>query len=628
MCEKANRILRKNRLDIAAALLLGAVFFIYLFAAKHGIGVGDESFYLTIPHRLLKGDNLIIDEWHLSQFSALFELLPFKWYYGHFGSTEGIILFFRTVFVCLFTGTAAILWTVLRRYKEGGLFALLIFTASSPLMIFTVNYYTLYVMGVAVVCVCGILKGKNRLPGLILIGVLYGCLVLVQPLSIMMAPLYIAITAVKKAVNVKKPGFLSKAAYIVDFRTLAPVAAGAAVVGTVILVFLLTRADVGEYLAAFRNLFTSPEYNFDPENGNILNLSVLKDTVMLYGTVPTAVIAVLTVAALIVRQRNAVLNRIIAAVGIVMLVLTLSGLYRNFYCHDVFSESDAWLNTVMLHGFTISATAPLFWFLSPQREKKLMYTWITAVIFDVVISISSDISSWQCSQVSGMITVILIVDYLKTHLLDAFFRKDKGKMSLSAGAKLILNVTALSVAVISFAAVICAEGQYLVSHTDKYLVETFLHPHRGKPALTVELDRGPMKGIMTEESIKSVYDNILDDLDTIRDMNCRVAYMEGVYPYCYLYLDMPYCVYSTWFEKQGLERQYGYWKLHPDKIPDVIYLCNYGINHYENFRSSFDPLQVNNKSEYARCFASVKKKSGKAGMFFLVKGLLVEETGG
>ena len=35
----------------------------------------DEGFYLTIPYRLIQGDCLLVDEWHVSQLAG-FLLIP------------------------------------------------------------------------------------------------------------------------------------------------------------------------------------------------------------------------------------------------------------------------------------------------------------------------------------------------------------------------------------------------------------------------------------------------------------------------------------------------------------------------------------------------------------------------
>ena len=90
-----------SRMDAAAVfcLLFYTVYFLYL--APRGIHNVDESYYLTVPHRLLFGDRLIVDDWHVSQLSSIFQY-PFFFLYSRVtGGTDGIILYFRYVYIVI-----------------------------------------------------------------------------------------------------------------------------------------------------------------------------------------------------------------------------------------------------------------------------------------------------------------------------------------------------------------------------------------------------------------------------------------------------------------------------------------------------------------------------------------------
>ena len=62
-----------------------------IWKARYGFGSEDEPFYLTIAHRLVKGDGLISEEWHLSQLSAVLLYPIMKLYLAVAGTTEGIL---------------------------------------------------------------------------------------------------------------------------------------------------------------------------------------------------------------------------------------------------------------------------------------------------------------------------------------------------------------------------------------------------------------------------------------------------------------------------------------------------------------------------------------------------------
>ena len=61
----------------------------------------DEAFYILFCHRFMNGDIPILHEWNPTQISAIW-LQPFVWiYYKIFGSSDGIILFFRYLFTVI-----------------------------------------------------------------------------------------------------------------------------------------------------------------------------------------------------------------------------------------------------------------------------------------------------------------------------------------------------------------------------------------------------------------------------------------------------------------------------------------------------------------------------------------------
>jgi len=109
--------------DIFAFVVIG-VFALTLFRSIfYGIATPDESFYLTIPYRVIKGDALLLDEWHASQLSAFLLYLPMKLFLLINKSTDGIILYFRFLFAI--SQTAVSCYTYYKLKKFGTLPALI-----------------------------------------------------------------------------------------------------------------------------------------------------------------------------------------------------------------------------------------------------------------------------------------------------------------------------------------------------------------------------------------------------------------------------------------------------------------------------------------------------------------------
>ncbi len=106
-----------TRVDISMIFLLFVVGVFLLWKCKFGFSNIDESFYLTIPYRLCKGDALFVDEWHLSQLSGIL-IMPFmKLYLLLHETTEGMCLWFRYLYTFLQIISSAFIYYRLRNFK-------------------------------------------------------------------------------------------------------------------------------------------------------------------------------------------------------------------------------------------------------------------------------------------------------------------------------------------------------------------------------------------------------------------------------------------------------------------------------------------------------------------------------
>ncbi len=81
------------------------VFFILAVAliirGFYGFCQSDESFYVSTAGRFASGDLIFVDEWHPTQLAFLITMPFYKLYNAITGGTEGIILYFRILYVLL-----------------------------------------------------------------------------------------------------------------------------------------------------------------------------------------------------------------------------------------------------------------------------------------------------------------------------------------------------------------------------------------------------------------------------------------------------------------------------------------------------------------------------------------------
>ena len=105
------------RYDVLFILLILCGIGLYIYRLPYGMADVDETFYLSIPYRLCQGDALIVDEWHVSQLAG-FLFYPIMWIYLKIvGSTEGIVLAFRCIYVVFQLLAATGVYCILRRFR-------------------------------------------------------------------------------------------------------------------------------------------------------------------------------------------------------------------------------------------------------------------------------------------------------------------------------------------------------------------------------------------------------------------------------------------------------------------------------------------------------------------------------
>ena len=170
-------------------LLLAALAVMMLRKCRYGFGNIDESFYLTIPLRLLQGDQLLLHEWHLSQLSG-FLLTPFlRLYLLLSGGTDGILLAFRRIYTCVqLLAAAAVFFTLRRESKAGALIGALLWCAYAPFSIMALSYNS---MGIICMTLSMLLHFRcRRAWGIVLSGLLFACAVLCCPFLAPLPALY------------------------------------------------------------------------------------------------------------------------------------------------------------------------------------------------------------------------------------------------------------------------------------------------------------------------------------------------------------------------------------------------------------------------------------------------------
>ena len=185
-------VLRKNRnlfvCDLFAILIGSALFALFFYRVRFGVGLLDETLYASIACRFADGARPLIDEWHITQLSDIFLVPPVLIFQKLTGGTDGVLLFLRQFFVIMNTFMFFVLYGRLRRYGVWGLLATAAFGVYVPHAMFTLNYYSMTIHTLMLVMILLFINGRNQqeqsisIKALLFAGVILSAAVVIQPI--------------------------------------------------------------------------------------------------------------------------------------------------------------------------------------------------------------------------------------------------------------------------------------------------------------------------------------------------------------------------------------------------------------------------------------------------------------
>lgn len=571
-----------NKWDIAAILLGLCLLVFFVITAGNGVGMPDEAFYYTVPQRILNGDRLFVDEWHLTQLASLFSVLPYWIFTTVTGGTEGLILYMRLIFTAVNMLFYAYLYCRLRRYGFWGLLSAFLFCAILPEISYSISYFTVSSMAITVVCIIFFTGKAPGIPKSLAAGVCFAAGVVAEPLLFLLYPVYTAAVIIRAAANRKKREANGS---FLRFRVWFFFSAGGFAVLAALMLFLFRTGALQALPETLPYLFTGTEFN----ESNFFEPARLKAVCRFFGAVSLAFFAVsivvFLVCAVLGKLRGRARFLVFALTVVSFTVSSLIGLIAVFNGTDVFTMQ----YFVLYHDLPILLTVPIWYFLCEKKDPRLFSFWVCGALYSVLVDISSDVvigSGGRIAQIAGFLMLAELAPELKA----AFRRAGK----TDPGARLPTGVLKKA-----FAAV-CAVG--LVAFTAwnaVYIgIEGFFRPAEkvycddgsGHPYGNT-LEAGPFKNLKTNDKIRKIYLSTLRDLDGIveeaRDDNFVTF---GLNPYIYLYADLPYACFSAW-NQNPMERSCDYWQLFEERKPGYIYISYYPFMYWKVSRNYNEDIE-------------------------------------
>lgn len=569
----------------------------YLYMVRTGLGVPDESFYVTIPHRLMQGDRLILDDWHVSQFSSFMQYPFVKLFYDRAGSLDGVILYLRYLYVVFQAVTLAVMYPFFRKYGWGGAAALTVFGGYVPVMLPTLNYYTLCLWPAAIVCTVLFMGKPQKAPVLVVLGILTALAVLAEPMIGIAYFIYTLFVLTRQLLYKKRPGFLEKESYYVCVKVWGFLTVGILIAAAAFLVFLFRGSDPVTTLKAIPYLFNGYEYNFSLSGGNIQTLKVVRRALSLYGNIPAIGIAAVTAAAFVFRKKRTVVRPFILASLLVFVLWALVNALRgdgNYYA--------------LFYGMPLYLSGPALYLMCEEHDGKLWTFWCAGAVLSVLLDISSAVILGVCGALSGAVTLIwlfrLIGECVSGSRPNAEERKKSGRAFAVCGAMLSVCL------MLSFVGFDVYDDVFRLDHNFTESDWSFDFT-RGKADTLLE--RGAYKGIKTTSTLAAKYNAMLDDLDEVKE-NCEGTFLiYDRFPYAYLYTDCGYATFSAWYvDSFEDDRLLYYYEVYPEKVPQYVYVPDYDPYTYRT-----DPDAEKKVGWFAEHF-DCTAEHGKAGTMIYI----------
>ena len=536
--------------DVFFAVLIVAGFIFSIWKAQFGFGGNDEAFYLTIPERLLKGDGLFVDEWHLSQMSGVLQL-PLVWLYTTFaGSTTGIIYAMRIFYIVLHCAASVLIYTKLRKYGILAVIGSALFFIYTPYDIMALSYDS---MGLGLVTLAGVLiatANYEKKLQIIFSGLCFAGAVLCCPYLAVAYVLYAICMLVHIMMKNSNAKFALKSEMF-SLRTFLFFTLGAGILAVIFLViFIIPKGGFG---GVFENL---PYMLKDPEHSNVSFFAKLpKYFETIFNCHPNfkyAVYAYAVMMIVLIFDRKRKLHRslyLLVTIGIVIFtyVLLLEKLHSTYY------------NAIMFPMIFIGITS---YILCDNKPRELFVSlFILGIIYSICVHV-------QSNQYFYIISMALASSNVASYIFLAQLIRDMKENPDNITYAVWLKRTAFALVVFT----VFLQGALQISTKAHHVF------WEGEPdTLTAKIEDGPAAGIYTNDANAMNYKKLYDDIAAAyedKDKGNLLVMSEKTW----LYLaanNMDYGTFSAWLsgENDGtLQRLNDYYTLNPDKAPKYIYI--------------------------------------------------------
>lgn len=565
---------------MTVAVMLLHIYFLFAYPTHD-----DESQYLSIPFRLINGDSLVQEEWHLTQFSSLFTYIPVQIWMAIKGSADGIFLFSRCVYLAIHTAVSTLIYHFFKEYGNRAVLASLIFFIQMPYGIQAISYHSMFAIFLLLLTLCllSIYKNKDK-KSYILAGVCYGCCCVCNPFFCLAFVLYLICCglwtkrdAIKEYIIQKKTLKANKGKKLTNrelkeqkkqtvsvfpeaenyncFFTkdaVLKIICGIAIIGVVaVIYFFFTGGTIGSIFDNVENLLGGSEYI--AESSVFLKIAEAIKYFSIANLYMPWILPLLFIIMLFDKKRKSNSHRTTyLAVSLLWMVIFIAGVVIK--------------REVYLCAFSLpfSVFSLVCYILTEKKNKPLFFCMylpcLIASFFHFIAADTLLAAAGIILAISNVAGVLFSMD-LRKEMRDA--TTEETEESGQKSKKSLQNVIAVALCVqIVFYCAFYQWGQFYSFNTPK-------------------AEEGPYAGLYMTESKYEAYNKAINDLNVIREISNEndPVMIASFRIWMYLHLDRPIGTYTSWYRGGfDVNQLTAYYKANPHRIPKYIYIESPGID--------------------------------------------------
>lgn len=541
---------KKYVYTVLAAIIYGAVIIALFWKCRYGYAQLDEAFYPTIAYRFLQGDLILYDEWSNTQLSAVLLLPVIKAYTLFAGSTDGIYLFIRYLYVFIKIGISVFIYLRLRRYgKLKAYITALLFLIFASYGLMVLSYNTIALGGALVAFLLLLNECTGMRAGLcyVLSGVALSSSVLGIPY---MAILYILYFVTVITVNFlhNKNGIPKRIYGFYSWKACIGLTVGVVISVICFCGYVFSHTTLEQIIQTIPHILYG-----DPAH----------QVKSIYGMTLAYFVRIL-----IGNDHNYVIFTVYALIGVCFLTYLIDSNKKEHKSRYILLESilvigllvayiitDNYINSIIFVPNVLAFILAIM-FNHNDTVKRLFYCmWIPGMIVTYLEYLASNtgfsgIAAASCiASVAGVMIIMTVGEE---------YRKD---------SKMIMGLSQVIIV-----------GTILVCFY--YRMTYVFWEDGGLTSLTEKITDGVAQGLIVSEEKYEDYYSVHQDTEQIRNMDADTKVLYAADQVLWMAGNQRCASYSPLCYSMSTDRSilYEYYKEHPDKLPDIIYINQtYGI---------------------------------------------------